>query len=129
LIIDLQLKPEKLRLAVGTGPLILDVIAVMVAPVCIAETELEVEFAVAVALADEVAPPFFPPLFPPVCDELGEGSVLVVVGCASRPCRWIAHLFAAARFIQMQSNNKTRIFDRMADTIVTLECFHYTRRD
>jgi hypothetical protein len=81
------LKPEKLRLAVGAGPLILDVMAVMTAPVCVAETELEVEFKVAVAFAEVVSPPSFPPLVPPVCEGVDEASALVVVGCASRPCR------------------------------------------
>jgi hypothetical protein len=64
----------------------LDVMAVMVAPVCVAVTELEVELDVTVAFADVVSPPFFPPLSPPVCDGAAEASV-VVVGRPSRRCR------------------------------------------
>jgi hypothetical protein len=76
------LKPEKLRLAVGAGPLILDVMAVIPAPVCVALAEREVEFEDIVAFADVVSPPFFPP-----CDEVGEASVVVVVGCPPRRYR------------------------------------------
>lgn len=56
--------------------------AVIPAPVCVALAECEVEFEVIVALADVVSSPFFPP-----CDEVGEASVLVVVGCPSRRYR------------------------------------------
>jgi hypothetical protein len=80
------LKPEKLRLEVGAGPLMLEVIAVMEASVCVAEAELEVEFEVevTVAFAEVVSPPFLPPLFSLVCDGAAEASVVVVVGCPSR---------------------------------------------
>jgi hypothetical protein len=78
------LKLEKLKLAVGAGPLILEVMAVMDAPVCVAVSEIEVEFEVTVALADVVFPPLLPPLLPPVDEGDGEASVLVIVGCPSR---------------------------------------------
>jgi hypothetical protein len=48
------IEARKVELAVGAGPLILEVMAVMDAPVCVAETELDVEFEVVVALADVV---------------------------------------------------------------------------
>ena len=78
------MKPEKLRLAVGAGPLILEVMAVIGAPVWVAVCEIDVEFEVTVALADVVSPPLFPPLFPPDGEGDGEASVLVIVGCPSR---------------------------------------------
>jgi hypothetical protein len=118
--INLQLKLEKLRLEVGAGPLMLEVIAVMEASVCVAEAELEVEFEVEVTVAfvDVVSPPFFPD----VCDgAAAEASVVVVVDCPSRLWRWIAHPSAKTRLIQKQSKNKTRILDRIADIIVTIE--------
>jgi hypothetical protein len=64
----------------------LDVMAVMAAPVGVAITEWEVELDVTVAFADVVPPPFFPPLSPPVCDGAAEASV-VVDGCPSRRYR------------------------------------------
>lgn len=74
-----------MTLAVGAGPLMLDVIAVMAAPVGVADTELEVEVEVIVAFADVLPPPFFPPLSPPVGDGVAEASV-AVVDCPSRLC-------------------------------------------
>lgn len=71
---------------VGAGPLMLDVMAVIAAPVGVADTEWEVELELIVAFAGVVTPPFFPPLSPPVGDGVAEGSV-AVVDCPSRLCR------------------------------------------
>jgi hypothetical protein len=71
---------------VGAGPLMLDVMAVIAAPVGVVETELEVELEIIVAFPDVGPPPFFPPLSPPVGDGVAEASI-PVVDCPSRLCR------------------------------------------
>ena len=54
---NLQLKPANVRLEVGAGPLMLEVMAVMEAPVRIAEVELDVvEVAVELVDPDVVSP-------------------------------------------------------------------------
>lgn len=57
-----------MRILVGTGPLMLDVIAVTWACVDVVELELEVEFDAGVMVAEEIVvvveAPFFSPLLP-----------------------------------------------------------------